>query len=112
MADYVYSIANDFPNHKVDPSRLAEEVRASSIVTALDVVLVVGDACTVVFKASLSANDETVLDGLVAVHSGEPIDPEPVPVEVANPTLTVNAMPPSGLKSNQNSQNRCDRTTS
>lgn len=78
MADYVYSIENDFPNHKVDPSRLAQEIMTSTITAALDVVRTAGDVCTIVFKASLSSDEEVALDGLVAVHSGEPL---PAPVQ-------------------------------
>ena len=74
---YTYSISTDFPNHKVDPSRLQAEIRASAIVTAQDYISTSGDACDVYFKADLSVGDKTLLDGIVAAHSGEPLDPVP-----------------------------------
>lgn len=76
MSDYVYSIYSDFPNHKVDPSRLRQEIDTSAIVTALSTISTMGDDCTITFKAALSGGDETILDGLVASHSGEPLEPE------------------------------------
>lgn len=111
MASYEYTISTDFPNGKVDPSRLGAEIRASAIVTALEGSQTSGDTCTIIFKADLSAGDKTILDGIVAAHSGEPLPSETTTVEVTNPALTVFSMPPVGLKSNQISQNWCDRTT-
>lgn len=108
---YTYSIQNDFPNHIVCVDRLTNEIRASSIIVAFTGITTAGDVCNVIFKDELSTDDKTTLDGLVAVHSGEALPVDTQPVEVTNPTLTVNAMPPSGLKSNQISQNWCDRTT-
>jgi hypothetical protein len=76
---YQYSVPNDFPNQKVDVPRLTQEIQESSIVTALDHITVYGPDvppqpwCDVVFKDPLSAGDQTTLDGLVAVHSGEPL---------------------------------------
>ena len=108
---YAYSISTDFPNHKVASDRLTQEIGASAIITALDYIGTADDVCDIWFKADLSIGDKVILDGVVAAHNGEPF---PVPVQsvsVTNPTLTVNAMPPTGLKSNQISQNWCDRTT-
>jgi hypothetical protein len=108
---YTYSIQNDFPNHKVDSNRLTQEVQSSAIVIALDHVDTADDDCDIWFKDSLSDGDKSILNGIVAVHSGEPF-PEPVRnVSVTNPALTVLAMPPIGLKTNQISQNWCDKTT-
>lgn len=75
MADtsYFFSIQNDFPSHKVSLDRLAQEIRQSPIVIALSHLSTSGDVCAVVFKDPLSAGDETILDGLVATHSGEPL---------------------------------------
>lgn len=67
---YTYSIASDFSSGLCS-NRLASEVQSSAIVTALDRVDTDGDDCLVWFKAALSAGDETVLDGLVAAHTGE-----------------------------------------
>lgn len=73
---YSYAVASDFPNHAVDAGRLHEEVSDSAIVTALVGVGVKGDSCDVTFKAALSAGDKTLLDGIVAVHTGAPqLDP-------------------------------------
>jgi len=82
MATYTYSISQDFPNAKVDPSRLASEIGRSAIVTALASVNTAGNDCNVVFKASLSSGDEAILDGLVAAHSGEPLEQEVPPISV------------------------------
>ena len=80
MTDYTYSITSDFPNHKVSPSRLKQEIDESAIVTGLAGVSTAGDVCTISFKADLSAGDKTILDGIVAVHSGEPLEQE-LPVQ-------------------------------
>ena len=81
--EYVFSIQNDFPNHKVASDRLTLEIQASSIVTALERIDTDGDACDIWFKAALSAGDETTLDGIVATHSGEPL-PAPSLVTMAD----------------------------
>ena len=108
---HTFSISLDFPNHKVDTSRLWDEVQDSDITIALDDIGTVGDACSIVFKAELSTEEEATLASLVAAHSGEPKDPPTTPVQVANPTLKVLALPPEGSKANKISQNWCDRTT-
>jgi len=73
---YTYSVQDDFPNHKVDPSRLQQEIQGSAIVTAMYSIFVGGDDCVITFKDALSSGDETILDGIVAAHSGEPLVPE------------------------------------
>lgn len=70
---YTYSIQDDFPNHAVAADRLAQEIRNSAITIALDYASTSGDDCDIWFKASLSGDEETVLDGIVANHSGEPL---------------------------------------
>jgi hypothetical protein len=91
MADtpYTYSVQTDFPNHKVDSGRLREEILGSAIVTALRDIITEGDVCTITFKATLSAGDELILDGIVAVHSGEPLEPhlEVQPVKLVESNL-------------------------
>ena len=69
---YIYSIQNDTPNHKVDSNRLTNEIRASSIITALDYIGTDGDELDIWMKATLSTEDEATLDYVVAHHSGEP----------------------------------------
>lgn len=73
---YTFTISTAFPNHKVATDRLTNEIQASTIVTALGHIDTANDACDIWFKDALSAGDVTTLDGLVAVHSGEPY---PVP---------------------------------
>jgi len=70
---YTYSIQNDFPNHRVEPTRLSQEIQASSIVTALLRIDTSGDDCNITFTDVLSAADKTTLDGVVAAHSGDPL---------------------------------------
>jgi len=81
---YTFSIEDDFPNHKVATDRLTREIQASAIVMALDRIDTAADVCDVWFKDALAAGDVTILNGLVAAHSGEalpvaPLDPEGVP---------------------------------
>jgi hypothetical protein len=79
---YTYSIQDDFPNHLVATDRLLQEIAASAIVTALDRIDTAGDDCDVWFKAALSQGDETILDGLVAAHSGTPLPAVAQPVSL------------------------------
>ena len=72
---YTYSIATDFPNHKENSARLISEISGSAIVAAPDHIDTEGDVCDIWMKAALSEGDETLLDGLVAAHSGEPLTP-------------------------------------
>lgn len=67
---YTFSIADDFPNARVNPSTLQDQVRASAIVTALDFIGTEGDACDIWFKADLSGGDQTLLASVVAAHDG------------------------------------------
>jgi len=81
--DYTYSIANDTASGAVHPKSLDNEIRSSAIVTALDGITTGGDVLTVTMKDSLSAGDETTLDGLVGAHAG---------------TVTASTPPPTTLK--------------
>lgn len=81
---YTYSISADFPNTKVASDRLVLEIQSSAIVTALDRIDTAGDVCDIWFKDALSAGDETVLDGLVAAHTGDPLPSEAQPVTLAS----------------------------
>jgi len=71
--EYSYSVAGDTLNGLVDEERLTEEIQASAIVTALDYIATSGDDLSVWMKDALSGGDETILDGLVAAHTGEPL---------------------------------------
>ncbi len=107
---YTYSISADFPNQKVAPDRLLEEVRDSSITVAVDYINTSGDDCDVWFKDELSAGDKTVLDGLVAVHSGEPL-PIPAPPESPSGVPLVEPQPREGSSLVVVTHNWCDKTT-
>lgn len=79
---YSYSVSGDFPNEKVDVNRLTKEIRESAIVAALDYIDVSSDDCNIWFKDALSGGDQTVLDGIVAAHSGEPLPDAAKPVTI------------------------------
>ena len=80
---YDYSISKDFPNHAVAPDRLTQEIRQSAIITALDHMDTANDTCSIQFKDSLSDTDKSILDGIVAVHSGEPLPTSAQPVTLS-----------------------------
>ena len=69
---YTYSISGAFPNHKVNPTGLLGEIRQSEIITAVSFIGTEGDNCDIWFKAAISGGDKTLLDGVVAAHSGAP----------------------------------------
>ena len=113
---YTYSIVGDFPNAKVAPDRLAQEIRASAIITAFDYVGTSGDDADVWFKAALSLEDVGILDSLVASHSGEALADLPPSVSIAgiavvDNSLSTNMRPRSGTKLQLVSQNFCDDHT-
>jgi len=76
MADvkYTFSVSQDFPNGIVATDKLGYEIRNSEIVTALNYITVIGDACNVYFKAELSSGDELILSDLINNHDGEPLE--------------------------------------
>ena len=78
---YSYPITG-FPNHKVSTDSLSLAIRSSAIVTALDYINTDPSNCDIYFKASLSDGDKTLLDGIVAVHSGQSLDPDPTLVKI------------------------------
>jgi hypothetical protein len=86
---YTYSISGDFPNQLVDIDRLTREIRQSVIVIALDYINTSGDDCDIWFKDALSGGDETVLDGIVAAHSGDPLPDAALPVSISYAEMTV-----------------------
>lgn len=69
-----YNILTDFVNAKADAGRLMREVLDSAISVGLDTVLINAITCTFYFKADLSTEDITLLDALVAVHTGEVLE--------------------------------------
>lgn len=63
-----------FTKSPVSLDRLDSEIRASAIVTAIDHCQLDGtDILTVTFKSLLSEGDQTILNALVAAHTGEPM---------------------------------------
>jgi hypothetical protein len=121
---YTKSISVDFPNGKFDGSRLDQEIRDSAIITALDRIdggITAPDNCDIWFKDALSAGDQTVLDGIVAVHSGEPLqalvaadmyfEGQPAP-HTGEDVLRVSVEPTEALSSKKlTSHNFADRRT-
>ena len=85
---YTYTISTDFPNEKVDASRLTKEIQDSSITTVLNYITYnnSADKCDVWFDTDLSTEDKTILDTVVANHSGEPLPP---PVEFGSNYIIV-----------------------
>jgi len=71
---YTYSISGDFPNGKVEPSTLTDEISASSIAIALDYINTSGDNCDIWFIDVLSGEDQTTLTTIVGDHEGIPFD--------------------------------------
>lgn len=92
---YTYSISTDFPNHKVEPGRLVGEIQSSTIVVACDGILTAGDVCSILFKADIGT-DKSVLDGLVAAHSGEPL-PQPGYETDGTPIISLKQKQPDGI---------------
>lgn len=76
MADYTYSIQNDFPNQLIDAGVLTAEIEASStIVQILSGIGIAGDVVTVTFVAALGDPTETdELDTIVGAHQGPPLE--------------------------------------
>lgn len=83
MNSYVYPLTA-FPNG-LSSARFDAEVRASAIETALDRIDTATTTSTVWFKAELSAGDVTLLDALVATHSGLPLPSDVVQVSLTGP---------------------------
>lgn len=108
---YTYSISTDFPNGKVAPSRLTQEIQASSISIALDYINTSGDDCDIWFKDVLSSGDQTTLDGVVAAHSGDPIPNNDPAVDSMRRTITVPEPETDKSMVNLVTHNFCDKTT-
>lgn len=74
--NYDYVISTDTANGKVAVDALEKAIRGSAIIIALKYATTLGDDLDVTFKDALSAGDETILNGLVSAHDGEPIEHE------------------------------------
>lgn len=79
---YVYPISNGTKNGVIATDSLSAEITSSTIATALDYVVTVGDAVEIWFKAAISGVDQTTLTLLVSNHEGESLKPEPTEVVV------------------------------
>lgn len=73
VTSYHYSVSGDFPNQKVNLNALTCQIDNSAIATPLDHIRVTGDDCWIWFDNALSGGDQTILDGIVAAHDGEPL---------------------------------------
>jgi len=70
----------------VDINSLQVSIRASAIATVLDHCNLLGSALDIIFRADLSATDQTTLGSIVSAHTGVPL-PDPViiqPVSVSS----------------------------
>ena len=90
-SQHTFSIADDFPQAKVDPTRLMREIRADATITiALDRIDTAGDVCDVWFRDTLPAEQITSLGVLGAAHSGAPL-PEAAVDASGNPIVRLYA---------------------
>ena len=69
---YSYSINKDFLNKKVATDKLTKEIESANITVSLLYINTAGDVCDIWFKTYLSLVEKSILDGVVAVHNGEP----------------------------------------
>ena len=65
-----------FKNGKVASDRLADEIRSSLITISLNCINTYNNVASIFFKATLTVDDKTLLDTIVANHSGEPLPEE------------------------------------
>ena len=78
MADFKYTYQlTDFPNHKVDLDSLTDQIRSSNITIALDYIVEFTTYEDTYFKAELPSADVSLLNAIVASHTGEPTTPAP-----------------------------------
>lgn len=78
---YEYDVIDDFPDDKVDGAALQEQVEQSGITSAAVTHVntewrgaPAREKCDVWFDDPLTPGDETILDGVVAAHDGEPME--------------------------------------
>jgi hypothetical protein len=56
--------------------QLAQQIQTSAIATPLDYINLYGAAISIFFTAALSAGDKTILDTIIANHTGVPLTPD------------------------------------
>jgi len=81
--NYIYNIILDIESSKVNLQRLKSEIENSSISSNLDRIDGNIVEIDIYFTNPLSANEKTLLDGIVESHSGDPIPEESVPQQVS-----------------------------
>lgn len=79
---YIKSLSVDFPNGKINSSKLTNEIRTSVISVALERIDREDDTVKIVFKDVLTSGDQAVLDSLVSQHDGQ-VDQEPTIVKIS-----------------------------
>lgn len=90
---YTYDI-EDFLNDEVNSNKLTVEIEDSSITKTLEGITTSGDDVYIDFDSALTTGEETTLEGIVAIHDGQPL---PNPIEDfldENALVTINT--PSG----------------
>lgn len=117
-SQFSYSIANDTLNGLVAEANLHQEIAGSAITIALQGLTTSGDDLTVEFKASISASEETILNGLIASHDGVRSVNDPQIVEISGvektanlKSMAVHEVPPEGTSSVFVSHDFTDKTT-
>lgn len=76
MNDLIY-LLSDFPNNSFDIGRLTQDIMDSDITIALASVTPDVDV-KITFKAGLSTENKALLDAVVASHTGEPVEDDPI----------------------------------
>jgi hypothetical protein len=76
---YTYPFSS-FPDDEVNADKLEDEIQASAITGDLKYITTISEVeCDIWFEDALSAEDQTLLDDVVAAHDGQPY-PTVVPV--------------------------------
>jgi len=117
---YTYSIADDFPDGAINPSKFDAEIRASAISIALDSVGTSGDDVLVLFRDALPSGDKTILDndvaghpkgGLIAAHDNTPTPGDIQSVSFETPQFVWQKPVSVGTRAMVFSQDFTDKTT-
>lgn len=102
----------------VDIIRLTQEIRQSSIVTAIESISAAGTNCDIQFKATLSDTDTITLNRIIANHIPTPLPNTTIQsVSVITDKITASGKPqvamyePEGSAATIVTYNFCDKTT-
>jgi hypothetical protein len=74
---YQYNL-NQFKKNKVATDRLTKEINESEIIVQLNYINTDYITVDIYFESDLLIDDKSILDNIVANHSGEPLPPEPI----------------------------------